>query len=82
MTANFKIMLLIVAMMFVAVTVAKKVKLYYGYGGYGGYGYGGYGYGGYGGYGYPAYGGYGSYEKAYGDYGYEGYDKGYAGHGY
>jgi hypothetical protein len=53
-------MLLIVAMMFVAVTVAKKVKLYYGYGGYGGYGYGGYGYG------YPAYGGYGGYGGYYG----------------
>jgi hypothetical protein len=59
-------MLLIVAMMFVAVTVAKKVKLYYGYGGYGGYGYGGYGHGGYGGYGYPAYGGYGGYGGYYG----------------
>lgn len=51
---SFQITLLIVALMSVAVTVATKAKVYYGYGGYGGY-YGGhygkgYGYGhGYGG---------------------------------
>ncbi|XP_046463096.1 keratin-associated protein 19-2-like [Daphnia pulex] len=70
---SFKITLLIVALMFVAVTVATKAKVYYGYGGYGGYYGGHYGKGyGYGhGYGVPTYGYAKGYVPAYhNEYGY------------